>query len=1536
MSKASDYIMQLYNNCAEDTILLISEDAVKKALDYVKNYQVKDADSLFVVIASLNLLNAETKTDELKEFFYQGFIKSTVSKVADTVISNQEKFNDVSIYYDKNRKCLYFSIFEVVFSFHYLKETKYIVEIAANAEPIIWPGIRLQRIAQPIFEYAIHEYATDEKGTDYTNKECDDLISIKQQLESLHCPSCGKTISNHAKYCPNCGYSFNTGSEIASEIEIGDTVQVEVNGTLKTGVVREKGREVLTLLLNNNSFYKVKYNVISSITVTSSMVNDKSQFIENISNLLEIIMEVEGVDKESYIETNSIVRECNDERITAVTDGGKTVSCYRPLRPKSKKIEPGNRIFCDANLHTDYAVSSIIEMTYKELCSLFIFALKEQNKNKKVLSRWISACLSYFRATFHCDESKGFLKEINKLIKRQEDKDSKYEESFLASDIKNFVLSDNRKQFKLGLSKVEETLEKPKSKLKCVEMAKTNIILSQNLPLLPEEECRQIEKELDSLIREGRREECLTKSYTIVTTKRPTPKYLRSYLDRIVNTEIALAHTEKAKEMLTVLIAFSDTQEDTKPNNLSHLYLTLARLLTRLGDKEEAHLALDWAEFIFPKNKGKGRDFRQSIESMPFEVVTDSSNESKQAKLVIERDIVVSKMLIQDVEQYAKTQASSGNEDNEEEASPIDLFNMADEAGYDKTKSFAFRAQMFLDAAAAYLNTGLSSKTEFIMAVAHYARMKGNSLMAKIAESVQQDLDSQSLIAKCDSARSYFLEALGLYNDLAKKRYLQDVLLKYLKIESLVSQIEGGRTPDVDWNKGTLKDKIRECLNDENVENQKVLYRTCIAIGSTSETTWHTLSHDKDGIGPLFARFNEAEFRGKAYQLINDIEGSTVDTGLAPGVFFRKVFENRQTRIRDLKLRIEDCLLWDFSPFDISSFEAKWKSIDEYKDLMTATDRLAFSSINEVINILKPYAGRKERERDRNILTCQRILTESQNVITETTTYYGRILFSHLQEKWLKGISSRFEEIDARTLPQLQILPEPCYLRLNEDGQGIIDFVVTNNGDSTAQSFVIHAIINGKEYVISHEEELSAGDSCSESFVSSDFSGLESVDVAFKLVAKYQGKELPPIEIEATYEVETGDFLTEDEQIPWKLNATPQKNMFKGREDNLVKLISHYLSKERYMTYILYGLTRTGKSSVLDYFCERIKGKHINEDDSKTIMTFKWDFSGIEIKNTTRSVLWAYLLETNIYDKLSDELANTVDMEYSEHGFPEPDKLSQSDLETIIIALNKCNIIPLIAIDEFSYVRKMIEYGLLDITFIKKLRDIAYSGNASFLYAGTYDIKDIPREYGLTGEMNNTKAMRINEIDEKYADELMDVCPNIIFDEKAKEYIRMLSGCVPYWIQWICLNCGKYAIAYRRRHLGYRDVNNVVEVMTGEVQANPKDAWGGIEEIAFYNNQIDPKNKAEHQLISSISYIVRESTHIERGVSMDELNQLWDKYKVDELTKKNMVRALVGLEERRIIKQFTDETREVYRINVDLFRRWWFAHHRDLKLEFSL
>lgn len=1516
MSEICNYVTEQYNRLVGEESLPISEDSVKDAIRYIDDFDLKDSKSLFIIVAALNLLNAAVKKDDLKSSLYYAYIKTNVSKVADYYLSNQDKFEGATVYYEKPRNCFYFSIFDVVFSFHQIKETNQIVNVAANSEPIAWPGIRLQRIAQFVFEYGkqINERVFNSEVMK------SEINLIKKDNKSLiPCPECGRMLSPSAKFCPNCGFDLSKDNEIAQDVLEGEQIQIEVNGLLKIGIVQKKGKNFLDLKLLDNSIYRVKYNAISSILLMPPEIVDMSTISAQVSDMLQKVLLLEDISTDSLIITNSTIQDCTTARVSVITDGGKTILCFMPPIGFSKKrTKNGDRIFCVGNLEVEICYLSISEMTYRELIEKLTRLVAKLSINPKQ-TQHINTILSYFRQIVHKSESREIIRQIKKKIQNIVEVNSEEK-----TDSSN---KDNAGTASDSPTSTGWNPERPNHRLSVVENAKVKNVLLEKLPLMSEQECRQVEKELDTLIREGKREECLSQSYEVIATKKPTPKYLRSYLDRIVNTEIALDHIEQAKDILAVLIAFSENQKDTKPNNLSHLYISIARLFARTGNKDDASLALDWAEYIFPKNKKIVSSLRQSTGIKKPEPQIDSTQKSTQLEQSIGLDVVVSRMLIQDVEQYAKTQATL---EGEEGSSPIELFNMAEVASSDTTKSFEFRAQMFLDAAAAYYNANDSSKTEFKLAVAHYARMKGNSLVAKISESVQQYPDSQShLIAECDSARSYYLEALGLYNDLAQKRYLQELLLKYLKIEDLASQIEGGKTPDPEWYKGTLKAKMRNCLADDNIESQKVLYRACIAIGSTVERAWNTLAIDSDGTGIFYDKLSSVKFRMKAYGIINAMEKSSVDIGLAPGEFLRKIFGNRQTRVKELRNRIEDCLSWDFSPFDISSFEEKWESIDEYKELMTTTDKLALGSINEVINILKPYAGRKDNERYRNLVSSQQILIRSQRMVTDTTTYYGRILFFHLQEKWLKEISRQIDEKDASALPQLHILPEPRYIKLNDDGQGVIDFVVTNNGDSTAQSFVVSATINDKEYVVFHEEELSAGDSCGECIESNDFSQLESAEVLFKLTAKYQGRDLPTIETEAIYEQESGDIITD---IPWKIKNTPKDTIFKGREDKLTTLISHYLSEERYMTYILYGLTRTGKTSILDYLCERIEGKHIKDDETKIIKAFKWSFDEKEFKNIKRSDLWANLIETRIYDKLPDELADAVDAA----GLPPADKLSQSDLDIVIDALNSCNIIPLIAIDEFSYIRKIIEEGLLDTTFLKRLREISYSGRACFLYAGTYDIKDIPKEYGLTGEMNNTYGMPINEIEEEFANELIDVCPNLIFDDKAKSLIRSLSGCVPYWIQWICLNCGKYAIAQRCRHLGLRDVNHVVGVMTGEIQPGKKDTWQAIDEINFYNNQIDPNNIAEHQLISSISFLVRESIHNERGVSMDELNRLWDKYNVDEFVRKNMVHALTELEKRKIVKQFPDETREVYRLNVDLFRRWWFAHHRDLGREFKL
>ena len=67
-----------------------------------------------------------------------------------------------------------------------------------------------------------------------------------------------------------------------------------------------------------------------------------------------------------------------------------------------------------------------------------------------------------------------------------------------------------------------------------------------------------------------------------------------------------------------------------------------------------------------------------------------------------------------------------------------------------------------------------------------------------------------------------------------------------------------------------------------------------------------------------------------------------------------------------------------------------------------------------------------------------------------------------------------------------------------------------------------------------------------------------------------------------------------------------------------------------------------------------------------------------------------------------------------------------------------------------------------------------------------------------------------------------------------------------------------------------------------------------------------------------------------RGISMDELKQLWEQYSVPSDKILKMAKALTTLEERKVLKSFTDENREVYKFRVELFRCFWYNHHKDI------
>ena len=1591
MNQISEDIIKLYDQLEGNESQPIDGSIVDEAISVINNRSAIDSNSLFLLLSALNLLNAAVKTEKHKSQLYYGFIKSKVSKIADVIIQDPASFASTSLFYDSVQKCMYFEVFGVIFSFHQIFETKLIKNVASKNTPIQWTGVRLQRIAQRVYELAKANY-------DNRNVMTENLvIDRSEQMKKLKkCQDCGNEISPTALFCPHCGCIPNE-SIITNGYHAGDKVQVNYNINKILGEIVSISPIFLKIKRRNNGIITVRQSSIDSIQILEedtsdnielSPINTKSpistvQIVDSFDALLSNIFPILSIGNKTLIPTNATVTEINDSGIIITSDTGQSyVLDGIMVNFRKKTCFKGARLYCH-KLSENGSMYSLLETTFHNVMTIFRKALLYRRGITAKRKKTMLAILK-----FMMDEMTFKKEAYTEIAKFQKNLLSYFGENAEIIDDETQAVSDNefsknssvhanltivhpvnlykteterllegdglpklkvlgkinldalpRKMKKLSASSISDSIivsEIPKPLI----LASDEVIefLSKKLTNLSETKCKQLEKELDTLIRNGEKEECLRRSYQIINESRPTPKYLRSYLDRIVNTEIALNHTTEALQSLAYLIVLTEQQSDVNVNSIGHLYITMARLYQKDNNREEALKAILYAESVKPNNNAITK-LKESIQRMDSNGInnSDSSNDtSTPINGSVDTNDSISKMLPEDVCQEAKRQELLPSN----EIIPAEqLFGRAQNKRNDDTESFEGKAQLFLEAAGAYYNTKQTSSIMYKISVANYARMKGHGMYARFANLIRNNTgEFAELQALCDCACSYYIEALGIFNSLGEKNHLQELLLKYLQLHFVISQLEGGKTPDSDWEDWTLKAKLQEILFGDSNEEQKVFFRSCIAIGASSENSWNTLSGSPDGLMPMFSAFRDDDnLRKKCCNLINSIENANVDSKLTSGTFLKRIIQHRRTRITKLETCLHDCLEWKFDQFDITTFVSLWDSVLEHSALMTNTDTNSQNIVKEVLNTLANYAGHRENERYRSLVTSQQILLNGQKSITETTTNYGRTFFSHLFNNWLEEIGRQIKEKEAQTLPVLSISCEPAFITKDLSGNGYISIVVTNNGDSTAESFVVTASINGKKYSITHNEELSAGDCCGERFISPDFYEIISANVKFDLVAKYQGKELQPREYEATYEVENEDVLSDEIDIPWTISNTPEEHIFKGREKELRTLIDHYVSKDRSLTYILYGLTRTGKSSILDYLRNRIDGQILKEDSSKHILAFKWYLNEFPYKNSTSAQFWTWALETNIYDKLTDELADKVEAAYGEDGLPPAESLSQIDFCKVVDVLNENNVIPLVTIDEFSFVRLMLKEGLIDATFISTLRNLALAGKACFVYSGTYDIKELPKEKEyIAGQMNNTLPMPINQIEEQYANELIDACPKIIFDERAKVYIRALSGCVPYWIQWICLACGKYAIASKHRHLGFNEVNDVVRVLTGEVQPGKRDTWESLDETNFHNNQIDPENIAEHQLISSISYLNRESTQIERGISMDELKRLWDKYSVNEERRLSMTRALASLKDKKILYSFTDEGREVYRLSVDLFRRWWYVHHRDLDLEFSL
>lgn len=1123
----------------------------------------------------------------------------------------------------------------------------------------------------------------------------------------------------------------------------------------------------------------------------------------------------------------------------------------------------------------------------------------------------------------------GYVELLKKAIIEDHYREAKSLCYFLLSQTPRTIIRNMYKSLILLLKPVKAFIREHKTKID------TPTKISKNY--------KEIERQLNELIKRGNHEAAISMIDELLNNTEIDNKYKSSLLLRKAQAFSSLTDYANAKQAYLELVLFKEST-DGDPKNLSHLYTELARL--QAMDSSGYDKALEYTEkaLLYNSENKYAATLAEQIKSGSISYTTipnktnvnpTSSDEDKVFLLDSEESkLGISKMIDIDIREHRFTNkaiiANGGT--------PTALIAKAiyEEAKMTRDVDLSQRYPVYLEAAKAFseLPVGSYDSQDYFESVAYYAILKGNSLYIRFKKLLADKKASiEQLTHIKDSACNYYIESLNLLSSI-ESHSLLTILGNYLKMNITLANIRNGKEQNIT---GKFNHVFFSCTRSKDIDLNTIAWSTIVAVGTASSSAWNNLSTIPDGTRGLYGLMTNPAERQSIYKILNAINIEQVDTSLLPGDFIKRSFQVRKARNKQLADVMSLILKTDFNLHLLDSLLNQWDLMPPYLDLMNETEMETKSSIDSILLIIKPYLNRNQVERTNILIQVQSKIDEQLSFINENTTYYGRTFFYPLLNKWKKTIMSLLEQKIADTMPQLEVVADPPYI-VDVKGDKVINLIIKNEGESTAEGCIMEPTITdlksnstfkGKNTT---NKEIPAGSYLEIPMkLPSQMCECDSVSLSMSISAIYQSKNLEPKVFDFTIEKEPLSSL-KDEDILWNDARIPVEQMFKGRKQIIDKLVRHYTSIEKDKPYILYGLTRTGKSSILKYLKAALDSKVITIDGNKySIATFYWDLSQASSFGNAAD-MWEYLLYDQLYDYLDAYIGSegVRELGMSEHP-------RAKDFNNALSFLHKKMIYPMFFVDEFSFIKVMMDNHVVNPAFLHTLRQFSFEGKAGFIYAGTYDVDALLEDskYGITGQLVGCKREQISEIDRQSAEELIQVLGDKLrFTEDAVNHIHLLSGDVPYFIQMICKYCGLYALENKRSIIGYPELEYIVKILTGEIeQSSEISLVKSLPENVFQNNMFSPADPKEvNVLISSIVYFNRFNREKPRGVSMMELQELWATKKITSFRQK-MAESIELLIKKKVLKDDKDEDLPVYSLTVDLFRRWWCVHHPDIDLE---
>lgn len=538
MNEISNSVIELYNQLGQGESMPINEEMVKKAINVVLYLHPKNEDELFLMLCALNLLNAAIKTELFKDNLSYDLIKTNAAKLV--AVIDVLKNNDVSYYYNKDEYCLYLKFGDVVFSFHHVPLTSEILK-ASYASPISWPGIRLQKIAQPLMDLAIKSFENDiemkeiiEKPTpvideigieheksesidyeyqdkDISNDDESSINNVSTEISTLPAEKrasiAKKILAIISKDCTpdpegwfdltkiapklkanGINYSLygfnklilfleaifgnslqrrNVGNtmvflrfplddipnpsditnnvernqedlDILNGVQLGDNVEINTYGVLKSGKVIILNSQFVQLELNNNLSVRIRCNAISSIESQFPSNSVTSIDLSFASSIIKDVLIAEGLYSSSTIETNATITMVESRRIWLTTDDRNTGACYKGsiIGYNKDKLVKGQRVFVFP-FKKEIANCVILEMSYYELNEVFENLVSTPNMAYGHRRTQILRLLAYFKKKISHTESLQKLKDLRRQLKKLMPHSSSSKDEILEEEVSN-------------------------------------------------------------------------------------------------------------------------------------------------------------------------------------------------------------------------------------------------------------------------------------------------------------------------------------------------------------------------------------------------------------------------------------------------------------------------------------------------------------------------------------------------------------------------------------------------------------------------------------------------------------------------------------------------------------------------------------------------------------------------------------------------------------------------------------------------------------------------------------------------------------------------------------------------------------------------------------------------------------------------------------------------------------------------------------------------------------------------------------------